>query len=114
MLFGTRRTDLGVLLNRPRPNKWQQFWSKPCIFLAHFLYSLRPITHEPPTNPISIVCISDTHNSQPHLPFGDVLIHAGDLTQSGSLGELKATVAWLKSQPHTQDHRGRKPRHTAR
>ncbi|CVK92837.1 related to phosphoesterases [Fusarium mangiferae] len=101
MLFGTRRTDLGVLLNRPRPSKWQQFWSKPCIFLAHFLYSLRRITHEPPANPISIVCISDTHNSQPQLPLGDVLIHAGDLTQSGSLGELKATVAWLKSQPHT-------------
>ncbi|KAF5542566.1 rhamnogalacturonate lyase C [Fusarium napiforme] len=101
MLFGTQRTGLDVLLDRPRPNKWQQFWSKPYIFLAHFFYSLRQITHEPPANPISIVCISDTHNSQPRLPFGDVLIHAGDLTQSGSLGELKATIAWLNSQPHT-------------
>ncbi|PNP79668.1 hypothetical protein FNYG_07014 [Fusarium nygamai] len=101
MLFGTQRTGLDVLLDRPRPNKWQQFWSKPYIFLAHFFYSLRQITHEPLANPISIVCISDTHNSQPRLPFGDVLIHAGDLTQSGSLGELKATIAWLNSQTHT-------------
>ncbi|SCO77617.1 related to phosphoesterases [Fusarium oxysporum] len=101
MLFGTQKTDLDVLLNRPRPTKWQEFWSNPCIFLAHFLYTRRRIIHEPPANPISVVCISDTHNSQPHLPFGDILIHAGDLTQSGSLGELKATIAWLNSQPHT-------------
>jgi predicted phosphodiesterase len=90
-----------VLADRPRPNKWQQFRSKPYIFLAHFFYSLRQITQEPPANPISIVCISDTHNSQPRLPFGDVLIHAKDPTQSGPLGELKATIAWLNSQPHT-------------
>ncbi|KAH7255833.1 Metallo-dependent phosphatase-like protein [Fusarium redolens] len=101
MLFGAQKTGLDALLNRPRPTKWQQFWSSPCKFLAHFLYTLRRIIHEPPANPVSIVCISDTHNSQPHLPFGDILIHAGDLTQSGTLRELEATIAWLNSQPHT-------------
>ncbi|KAK4950591.1 hypothetical protein LTR28_006982 [Elasticomyces elasticus] len=47
------------------------------------------------------VCISDTHNASPRdgafkLPAGDVLIHAGDLTNQGSLSELRKTVAWLE------------------
>ncbi|KAK8102190.1 phosphoesterase [Apiospora sp. TS-2023a] len=54
-------------------------------------------------NSVSIVCISDTHNANTRcdpLPDGDVLIHAGDLTQGGSLAELQAAVAWLRAQPH--------------
>ncbi|ORY14858.1 Metallo-dependent phosphatase-like protein [Clohesyomyces aquaticus] len=43
-----------------------------------------------------IVCISDTHNQTPKLPKGDVLIHAGDLTNQGSYTELKKTVEWLE------------------
>ncbi|KIW01208.1 hypothetical protein, variant [Verruconis gallopava] len=43
-----------------------------------------------------IVCISDTHNQTPQLPKGDVLVHAGDLTNQGSFSELKKTVAWLE------------------
>jgi hypothetical protein len=45
------------------------------------------------------VCISDTHNSLPKLPAGDVLIHAGDLTNQGSFSELQKTVAWLEKAP---------------
>jgi hypothetical protein len=45
-----------------------------------------------------IVCISDTHNQTPKLPAGDVLIHAGDLTNQGSYAELKRAVAWLERQ----------------
>lgn len=45
-----------------------------------------------------IVCISDTHNQTPKLPAGDVLIHAGDLTNQGSYAELKRTVEWLERQ----------------
>jgi hypothetical protein len=37
----------------------------------------------------------------PVLPNGDVLIHAGDLTQSGSLRVIQETLAWLHAQPHT-------------
>lgn len=44
-----------------------------------------------------IVCISDTHNQTPKLPQGDVLIHAGDLTNQGSFSELEKTVKWLES-----------------
>lgn len=36
-----------------------------------------------------IVCISDTHNYTFKLPKGDVLIHAGDLTNQGSYAEVR-------------------------
>ncbi|KAG8165489.1 hypothetical protein KVR01_004041 [Diaporthe batatas] len=50
--------------------------------------------------PVKVVCISDTHNKQPVLPSGDLLIHAGDLTENGSFAEIQAGLAWLSSQPH--------------
>ncbi|KZZ99021.1 phosphoesterase [Moelleriella libera RCEF 2490] len=54
----------------------------------------------PKTSSIRIVCISDTHNKQPILPFGDILIHAGDLTENGSFEEVQNGLTWLSSQPH--------------
>lgn len=48
------------------------------------------------TRKTRIVCISDTHNQTPKLPPGDVLIHAGDLTNQGSFAELKKSVEWLE------------------
>lgn len=50
-----------------------------------------------PVRRTRFVCISDTHNQTPKLPQGDVLIHAGDLTNQGSYTELKKTVQWLES-----------------
>ncbi|KOS17342.1 putative rhamnogalacturonate lyase C [Escovopsis weberi] len=44
-----------------------------------------------------IVCISDTHNCTVSLPPGDVLIHAGDLTNQGSYSELSKTIRWLEA-----------------
>ncbi|KAJ6005597.1 hypothetical protein N7451_003541 [Penicillium sp. IBT 35674x] len=46
------------------------------------------------------VCISDTHGYTPSeagfkLPAGDVLIHAGDLTNKGSLAEVRRTMDWI-------------------
>ncbi|KAL2131944.1 hypothetical protein VTI74DRAFT_4426 [Chaetomium olivicolor] len=51
-------------------------------------------------NPIRVVCVSDTHNKQPELPPGDILIHAGELTEHGSFEEVQAGLTWLSSQPH--------------
>lgn len=34
------------------------------------------------------VCISDTHNRNVKLPKGDVLIHAGDITNLGTYEEV--------------------------
>ena len=51
-------------------------------------------------NKLRFVCISDTHNHAPGegftLPKGDVLIHAGDLTNQGSYLELKKAAQWLE------------------
>ncbi|KAH7395836.1 calcineurin-like phosphoesterase [Cadophora sp. MPI-SDFR-AT-0126] len=55
---------------------------------------------QPTTRRTRFVCISDTHNGCPggafKLPKGDVLIHAGDMTNQGSFSELKKTVDWLE------------------
>ena len=52
------------------------------------------------TTKVRIVCISDTHNAVPGegytLPKGDILIHAGDLTNQGSYTELAKAVKWLE------------------
>ncbi|CAI7603241.1 unnamed protein product [Penicillium glandicola] len=94
-------SSLSDLLHQQPPTPWEEFLAQPCIFLARKLYTWhQTIPAKPLINPISIVCVSDTHNSQPILPDGDILIHAGDLTQSGSLKELQATLTWLRNQPH--------------
>ncbi|KAK1771986.1 phosphoesterase [Phialemonium atrogriseum] len=54
----------------------------------------------PKSDPIRVICISDTHNKRPELPPGDLLIHAGDLTENGSFDEVQANLTWLSSQPH--------------
>lgn len=48
-----------------------------------------------------LVCISDTHslhNEMPPLPEGDVLIHAGDCTRSGSLSQIDEFTQWMGAQ----------------
>jgi len=52
----------------------------------------------PKTRKTRFVCISDTHNCGGafNLPKGDVLIHAGDLTNQGSFAELQKAVKWLE------------------
>ncbi|KAK3903116.1 Metallo-dependent phosphatase-like protein, partial [Staphylotrichum tortipilum] len=49
----------------------------------------------------TIFCISDTHNTTPSpLLAGDILLHAGDLTQYGTFPELQSQLTWLAAQPH--------------
>ncbi len=49
---------------------------------------------------VRFVCISDTHNKAPGegytLPAGDVLVHAGDLTNEGAYHELKRVAEWIE------------------
>ncbi|MDC3332835.1 metallophosphatase domain-containing protein [bacterium] len=49
-----------------------------------------------------IVCISDTHNRHPTLtlPEGDVLIHAGDFTEDGTVSEITQFLKWFGNQSH--------------
>jgi Icc-related predicted phosphoesterase len=46
---------------------------------------------------MKIVCISDTHkyHHKVDLPDGDVLVHAGDLTARGAIGDLNNFAMWL-------------------
>ncbi|KAK0195534.1 Metallo-dependent phosphatase-like protein [Armillaria mellea] len=46
------------------------------------------------------VCISDTHSHTFDVPWGDVLIHSGDLTNTGTLKDFKKTMEWIGSLPH--------------
>jgi predicted phosphodiesterase len=68
---------------------------------AHLPVSLLSLLQSIPilnmtTRRIRIVCISDTHNQTPKLPSGDILIHAGDLTNQGTFSELQKTLEWIK------------------
>lgn len=59
----------------------------------------------PGNKTMRLVCISDTHSLHeriPHIPDGDVLIHAGDCTGSGSLPQLDEFTRWFGAQPHKQ------------
>jgi len=49
---------------------------------------------------LRIACVSDTHNHTPLLPPGDVVIHAGDLTNQGTFTELSNALNWLQRQKH--------------
>ncbi|KAK2594816.1 hypothetical protein QQS21_007444 [Conoideocrella luteorostrata] len=54
------------------------------------------------TESVTVVCISDTHNSFPSpLPPGDILLHAGDLSRFGTFAEIQAQISWLAAQPHS-------------
>jgi len=46
------------------------------------------------------VCISDTHCRTFDVPYGDVLLHGGDLTNTGTLADFEKTVDWLCELPH--------------
>jgi predicted phosphodiesterase len=68
----------------------------------HFITYLRSAP-TPAQPPIRVVCISDTHRHIPeHVPEGDILIHAGDMTDAGSVAEIQRQVDWLASLPHKE------------
>jgi hypothetical protein len=85
----------------PISRRWSIFYRRCLISLARTFYkwyiliSLRQLT-----DPIMVVCISDTHTTQPQLPGGDLLLHAGDLSQTRPFAEIQAQLDWLNSQPH--------------
>ncbi|WKY10275.1 hypothetical protein Q1695_002542 [Nippostrongylus brasiliensis] len=77
-------------VQEPVPIKWQSTYGE---------------VNEPPTGPhLKVVCISDSHNQldlvAKNIPDGDVLVHAGDLTNYGSEEELKKLNDELGRLPH--------------
>lgn len=51
---------------------------------------------------MKIICIGDTHNKHKELivPIGDVIIHAGDFTESGTRRETLDFLRWFAELPH--------------
>lgn len=51
---------------------------------------------------MKIICIADTHNKHKELiiPSGDVIIHAGDITESGTRKETLDFLKWFSALPH--------------
>lgn len=95
-------TDIKVLGSKrlePESSPAQKFREQ----IAHFAIRLRPkirrlCSDKSRRSRVKVVCISDTHNAQPQLPAGDLLVHAGDLTQNGTLEEAQAQLSWLAAQ----------------
>lgn len=56
----------------------------------------------PQSKGLRIVAMADTHLFHEGLvvPDGDILVHAGDLLQHGSLGELARAADFLRALPH--------------
>ncbi len=51
---------------------------------------------------MKVVCISDTHSRHTGLavPEGDLLIHAGDISEQGYPAEVIGFLRWFSRQPH--------------
>lgn len=80
----------------------------PLRTLVTFMYSIllffRGPAFKPPRNKpvVRVVCISDTHSNVVSVPHGDLLIHAGDLTNAGTVEQIQAQIDWLASLPHRE------------
>jgi len=55
---------------------------------------------EPSKYPIRVVCISDIHSKTKHIPDGDLLLVAGDLTDNGTPRDIQQQIDWLNDLPH--------------
>ncbi|KAI9820349.1 MAG: hypothetical protein M1827_005971 [Pycnora praestabilis] len=90
------------------PGTMDSFLSSPLKFLVRHLYALFLLLQGPPYHipvhkkPIRVVCISDTHCKTGLVPDGDLLIHAGDLTEAGTVQQIQAQIDWLQSLPHAE------------
>ncbi|KAM0343997.1 hypothetical protein ACHAPU_008055 [Fusarium lateritium] len=95
-----------------RRNQWQpmtlidHFLSSPLTYLSFLFYQIvlllrgRPFLPPRDKPAIRVVCISDTHDLKVNIPDGDILIHAGDLTNAGTIADIQKQLDWLREQPH--------------
>ncbi|CAG7560201.1 unnamed protein product [Fusarium equiseti] len=100
------------LVGLRRRNQWEpmtlidHFISSPLTYIAYLFYHIVLLLRGRPFSPprdkpaIRVVCISDTHDLKVDIPRGDILIHAGDLTDSGTVEDIQKQLDWLKDQPH--------------
>lgn len=100
-------------LPRPPPSPFDppsipyRLLSSPLRLLTQSLYKLilslqGSASLKPPSSfRIRIVCISDTHTHKPtSLPQGHILVHAGDLTNDGTVAHIQDQLDWISSLPY--------------
>ena len=100
MFSRTHAGGLDALFNRTKQSWWERILNSPFEALVNATYQLRASSLHRNPNTIKVVCISDTHSTKPTVPHGHVLIHAGDLSVSGSSQEIQIQIDWLKSLSH--------------
>ncbi|KAK6345608.1 hypothetical protein TWF718_007518 [Orbilia javanica] len=103
-------SGLDAILHRKQPSRLDRILAEPHRYIAQTLYKLQPPAEIPTpdrtttfsnSKKVKVVCISDTHNNQfQDLPDGDILVHAGDLTEKGTIDELQTAIDWLDTLPH--------------
>ncbi|KAF3921345.1 hypothetical protein ABW20_dc0101502 [Dactylellina cionopaga] len=97
---------LDAIFNREPPTNLERFKAFPKRYVAETLYQLLPKSStnshvSPSSSKLKIVCLSDTHNHRIlDVPDGDILVHAGDLTENGSPQEVQEAIDWLDTLPH--------------
>jgi 3',5'-cyclic AMP phosphodiesterase CpdA len=73
-------------------------------FDTNKINACKSLARRSPIGPgLKIVCISDTHGRQfeiPNIPDGDILIHAGDFSSTGTTKDIESFVNWFDSQMH--------------
>ncbi|KAL6743288.1 hypothetical protein Aduo_016343 [Ancylostoma duodenale] len=93
-------------MRRVDPNSEEDYWEtiKATKVQLPVEVNSKGEVNSPPSVPhLKVVCISDTHDQLDlvkDIPDGDVLIHAGDLTNYGSERELKKVNEELGRLPH--------------
>lgn len=96
-----------------RPSKWEpptlldHLLASPLQYFVALIYHLilllrgQPLRPSRGKRPIRVVCLSDTHDQVAQdVPDGDLLVHAGDLTNPGGAEHIQKQIDWLDSLPH--------------
>ena len=69
--------------------------------IVHLEYNPATLPPRPSDEWTRFVCISDTHSRTfNNVPDGAVLLHAGDLTNTGTVKDFQKTMEWLYNLPH--------------
>ena len=68
--------------------------------IVHLEYNHETLPERPSGEWARFVCISDTHSRTFDVPDGDVLLHSGDLTNTGTVEDFRKTMRWLYNLPH--------------
>lgn len=68
--------------------------------VVYLKYDIETPPSPPPNGWTRFICISDTHSYTFPVPAGDVLLHSGDLTETGTQKGFQTTMEWISSLPH--------------